>query len=177
MISILVNCFPKCGMHATAKACELLGINVKKKDHLARRDEIPSSITHHIFVRRDPRNALISWLRFQGKPVTTGTFIAGLSEHSLGKSLPEAMGEFTHWLRDADFIVKFESLVESDAEMRVLASFLGVPYLDDAFPNLPNHTVTWTGRLSDYHEIWNNHIEEAWQKIGGPRLLAEWGYG
>ena len=63
-----------------------------------------------------------------------------------------------------------------DQQMREIAAYCGVPYLDDAWPNLPNHTKTWTGRLSDWREHWTPAVDAAWAAAGGPALLERWGY-
>lgn len=159
---------PKMGNHALWKACELLGIVTNGVNHV----EHPADIERpHIFIRRDPRNALVSWVRFEGMPVTQGTLITAMASY-----LPQ-LARYEGWLTDPDtLVVTFERLVSDDQQMREIAAHCGVPYLDDAWPNLPNHTKTWTGRLSDYREHWTPAVDAAWVAAGGPALLERWGY-
>lgn len=159
---------PKMGNHALWKACELLGIVTNGVNHV----EHPADIERpHIFIRRDPRNALVSWVRFEGMPVTQGTLITAMASY-----LPQ-LARYEGWLTDPDtLVVTFERLVSDDQQMREIAAHCGVPYLDDAWPNLPNHTKTWTGRLSDYREHWTPAVDDAWVAAGGPALLERWGY-
>jgi hypothetical protein len=170
------------GNHALWKACELLGIASNGVNHIehpaategphifATRD--PAAIEGpHLFIKRDPRNALVSWVRFEGLPVTQGTLITAMASY-----LPQ-LPLYEGWLTDPDtLVVTFERLVADDQQMREIAAFAGVPYLDDAWPNLPNHTKTWTGRLSDYREHWTPAVDAAWVAAGGPALLERWGY-
>lgn len=163
-----LNGAPKMGNHALWKACELLGIASSGVNHV----EHPADIERpRIFIRRDPRNALVSWVRFEGMPVTQGTLITAMASY-----LPQ-LPRYEGWLTDPDtLVVTFERLVANDQQMREIAAFAGVPYLDDAWPNLPNHTKTWTGRLSDWREHWTPAVDAAWVAAGGPALLARWGY-
>lgn len=39
------------------------------------------------------------------------------------------------------------------------------------------HSATWTGKLSDWTEHWNDELETAWIKAGGLELEKEAGYG
>ena len=159
---------PKMGNHALWKACELLGIVTSGVNHV----EHPADIERpHIFIKRDPRNALVSWVRFEGMPVTQGTLITAMASY-LAMIAP-----FEGWLSDPRVhVVRFEDLVASDAAMRGIAAHVGVPYLDDAWPNLPNHTKTWTGRLSDYREHWTQPVADAWAAAGGNEAVKRWGY-
>lgn len=173
-MKVFPNGVPKMGTHALWKALELLGIRCDDVNHTPYGQPVPEGV-RRIFIKRDPRNALVSWLRFRGQPVTQGTFIAALSDPD-GPS-PVGLPQYEGWLDDPDtFIVSFEALIASDAEMRRMAAWLGVPYLEDAWPNLPGHTSTWTGRYSDYSTIWSPVVDEAWVNAGGPALLARWGY-
>jgi hypothetical protein len=166
---VKLNGPPKMGNHALWKACELLGIATDGVNHIAA-DE-PRGDERFIFIKRDPRNALVSWVRFNGMPVTQGTLIAAMADY-----LPQ-LPQYEGWLTAPGvLVVSFERLVADDQQMREIASFAGVPYLDDAWPNLPDHTKTWTGRLSDWREHWTPAVDAAWVAAGGPALLERWGY-
>ena len=186
--TILCNGIPKSGTHAFLKAVELLGCAGMLVHHEYQvgglLPEDMRATTHHLFIKRDPRNVLISWLRFFSKPVTSGMFItafrnwSGTANDGLAtRTFLDASLEFTPWLSDPSvFVVKFEDLTASDAELRRIAAYLAVPYLEDAFRHLPGMTRTWTGKLSDYTAIWNADIESVWSAEGGPQLLKAWGY-
>lgn len=174
-MNILVNDFPKCGLHATRKACELLGVPWTIGGHYPHGAELPEH-THHVFIRRDPRNALISRLRMEGATVAPGTFIARFRRYDAGKSLVQAMAEYEPWLTAAPLPLRFEDLIASDGEMRRLAAYLGVPYLADAWRHLPGATITWSGQFSDYRTVWTDDVQRVWSAEGGDELLARWGY-
>lgn len=199
---IFLNGPPKMGNHALWKACELLGIPtnginhleskvprepvLKQRDMLFRvlqwdaigKETAPRGISAPdsvllpcFFIKRDPRNALVSWIRYERMPVTQGTIISTM--HSFLSMLEK----FEGWLTAADtLVVSFERLVKDDSQMREMAAFAGVDYLEDAWPNLPNHTKTWTGRLSNYQEHWSPAVEKAWVQNRGSDLLTRWGY-
>lgn len=169
MTEVFLNGPPKMGNHALWKACELLGIASGGVNHVPFGEPIAGSA--HLFVKRDPRNALVSWVRFNGMPVTQGTLITAMAEY-----LPQ-LQPFEPWLADpAAFVVRFERLIADNTQMREIAAHCGVPYLDDAWPNLPNHTRTWTGRLSNWAEHWTLAVSDAWADHGGPELQMRWGY-
>jgi hypothetical protein len=171
---VITSGFPKHGNHALTKAVQLLGVNCSV-NHIEYVDGLPEG-EKHVFVTRDPRNAVISWLRFTGRPLTQGMFITALGDLD-GKPLIDAMAAYEGWLTNPNtLVVRFEDLIASDARMRSIASYLGVQYLDDAFPALLGGTMTWTGALSDYTTLWTPAIDAAWIAAGGPALLARWGY-
>jgi hypothetical protein len=172
-MNVFANGVPKCGNHALVKGLELLGVNatvnhVPFGEHAAEYDAI-------VFVKRDPRNALVSWLRFNNQPVTQGTFIAGLHNFD-GSELVKTFDSYFPWLNCGSHVIAYEDLIRDDFALRELAGYLGVPYLEDAFANLPNHTKTWNAERSDYRTIWTPQVQIAWQDVGGNELLARWGY-
>ena len=163
-----INGAPKMGNHALWKACCLLGITTTGVQHIAHGAQI---VGPHIVIKRDPRNALVSWLRFHGLPVTQGMLITHMAPYLA------VIAPFVGWLADPGaLVVQFERLIESDEQMREIAAHCGVDYLEDAWPNLPNHTKTWTGSLSDYTQHWTPAVESAWNDCGGAEVLAAWGY-
>lgn len=176
-MTICVNGCPKMGTHALLKAVELLGQPCDDVSHIPYGEQLPAGTTKHLFIKRDPRNAMISWLRFNGKTVTDGTFMAVAQELMGGDTLSHDVTAYVGWLSDPDtHVVKFEDLIATDQPLRDIATFLGVPYLDSAFPNLPGFTITWTGQYSDYTTIWTPALDAFWQANGGLELLAAYGY-
>ena len=134
---------------------------------------------HHIHIRRDPRNVLMSMLRYTKRTVSPGTFLTAFRSFELSgsTSLVDQMAGYEPWLSDPDTLnIKYEDLVSSDAVMRAIATHIGVPYLDGAFEDLPGWTITWNDVPSDYTEVWTPLVQEAWAAEGGNELLERWGY-
>lgn len=169
---VTTNGFPKSGNHALVKALQLIGTPCQV-------NHIPfgeSADGPHIFIKRDPRNVVCSWLRFTGKPVTPGMFITAFRLFQ-DRSLIEELADYEGWLTAKNtLVVCYEKLVESDAELRAVAAHLSVPYVEGAFENLPGMTRTWYSEHSDYRAIWTPEVEAVWSSEGGTALLARWGY-
>lgn len=173
-MEVTANGFPKAGNHALVKGLQLLGVNCSVQ-HIPFADGVPED-RPHVFIRRDPRNIVCSWLTHMGKPVTQGMFIAHLHKFEVAP-FAEELTAFAGWLDDARTIhVRYEDLVYNAQGLKDLAGKLGVPYLDDAYPNLPGMTVSWQKKHANWAEIWGPPVEHAWNSIGGPRLLERWGY-
>ena len=171
-MGLTTNGFPKAGNHALVKACQLLG-QPCSVEHIAYAGKPAGAC---VFIKRDPRNIVLSWLRFQNQPVTPGMFITHFRTFQTA-SLVEEMAAYEGWLTDPDtLVVRYEDLIASDAPMRRIAAYLGVPYIDGAFEHLPGLTRTWHADHSDYAAFWTPGVEKVWRKEGGPELLARWGY-
>lgn len=163
--------FQKCGNHALVKAIQLLG-QPCEVEHL----EFSGPVGQHVFIKRDPRNVICSWLRFTGNPVTPGMFLTYFRKFQ-ELSMVDSMGRYEGWLTDPQtLVVSYEALTSSDAEMRRIAAYLGVQYIDGAFAELPGMTMTWFPTHSDYSAIWTPEVDAVWVAEGGPALLARWGY-
>lgn len=164
--------FPKSGNHALVKAVQLLG-QPCKVSHLPYGEPVAGK---HIFIKRDPRNIICSWLRFNGQQVTQGTFLTAFRSFQ-DRSLVEEMAAFEGWLSDPEtLVVRYEDLIATDGAMRAIAEFLDLPYLDGAFEALPGMTRTWFSDHSDYRTIWTPEVDAVWSSEGGPDLLSRWGY-
>lgn len=174
MIDLTINGIPKAGCHALLKACELLGIPTGNVEHLTYKEKTERK---YVFIIRDPRNILISWLRSKSKEVTQGNFISAFRRYDERQSFIEHIKSFLGWLSDPDtLVVRFENLIKDDKEMRRIADYLGVSYLDDAFENLPGLTRTWTGKYSDYQDIWTEELQKVWNEEGGVEIQKLLGY-
>jgi hypothetical protein len=173
-MELITNGFPKSGNHALVKAVQLLG-QPCQVSHIPFSSEGLDN-THRIFIKRDPRNIVCSWLRFNNKPVTPGMFISAFRQFQ-SVSLCEEMAEYAGWLAEPNtLIVKYEDLIATDMEMRRIAAYLGVPYIPGAFENLPGLTRTWYSNHSDYNTIWTSDVDIVWANEGGAELLKTWGY-
>lgn len=174
-MELITNGFPKSGNHALVKAVQLLG-QPCQVNHIPFSTEDLDSNTHRILIKRDPRNIVCSWLRFNNKPVTPGMFISAFRQFQ-ANSLCEEMAEYEGWLTEPlTLVVKYEELIASEMEMRRIAAYLGVPYISGAFEQLPGMTRTWHSDHSDYKLIWTADVEEVWTNEGGIQLLTTWGY-
>lgn len=163
--------FAKAGNHALVKAVQLLG-QPCEVTHIA----YVGPIGQHVFIKRDPRNIVCSWLRFNGQPVTQGMFITAfrLFQHA---SLVEELAAYEGWLADPEtLVVSYEALTASDAEMKRIAAYLGTPWIDGAFDDLEGLTATWFAQHSDCRTIWTPEVEAMWAAEGGNELLERWGY-
>ena len=163
--------FAKSGNHALVKAVQLLG-HPCSVDHI----EYAGPIGQHVFIKRDPRNIVCSWLRFNGQPVTQGMFITAFRLFQYG-TLVDEMAAFEGWLADPQtLVISYEALIASDAEMQRIAAFLDTPWIDGAFDELEGLTATWFAQHSNYRTIWTPEVEAVWAAEGGDALLARWGY-
>jgi len=180
-LNVFCNGFPKSGSHALQKAVELLGAPAVRRHHTAK-DGIPADATHHVLIVRDPRDVVVSWLRFEHKAVTPGTFLSAFRKFQ-SKSLIEEMAEFEPWRDHAGtHTVRYEDLIADDSAMRDLAVHLGVPYIDGAWTELEGEnkdkglTRTWNKIKSDHRLVWTKEVIEVWYAEGGGELLTRWGY-
>jgi len=172
------NGFPKMGNHALVKALQLLGCPCIVQ-HVPWREEMGYRDAPRLFIVRDPRDAVVSMLRMKKLPVTPGMVMTRLRQYRDDESgtLVEVMAEMEGWLTDpTTLVVHFEDLKKSDAEMRRIAAWLGIPYLEGAWEELPGLTMTYNTVPSDHKTVWTADVEAIWQDIGGPALLARWGY-
>lgn len=171
---VRVNGMYKSGTHAGMKACALLGCPTEH--HHQPYDETWLNGTPHIFMVRDPRNILVSYLRWSGQTVSPGMLLTTMQQFPGGAFLT-VLDVFAGWLSDSrTFCLRYEALIASDRPMRDLADYLQTPYLDGAWEVLPGLTETWREPHADYREYWTPAVEQFWTKIGGPERLTQWGY-
>ena len=168
-----INGFPKSGNHALLRGCELLGIpcQVNHIPYVERQEG------KFIFIKRDPRNVVISRLRGQRRPVTPGTFLTFFRKFE-STSLIKELEAYEGWLEDPkSLIISYEHLITNESTMKKIADYVGVSYLPKAFERLEGLTKTWNKIHSNYKEIWTQEVEASWQTEGGSELLIRWGYG
>lgn len=169
---VTTNGFPKCGNHALVKAVQLLG-QPCQVSHIPFGESVEGK---HVFIKRDPRNVICSWLRFTGQPVTPGMFLTAFRRFQ-SASLVEEMSAYEGWLSEPSVhVVRFEDLISDATCMQGIAAYLEIPYLDGAFENLPGLTRTWFPDHSDCASVMTAEVEAAWSAEGGNDLLARWGY-
>ena len=183
-MKVIANAVPKSGTHALLKAIELLGVPQAKETfgegvmltHLEATETIPDEVKV-VTVFRNPRNCLVSMCRFQGRPIAAGFLIGIIRAYMVrDKSMRAYFEAFLPWMEQSHCI-RYESLCDSDETLRGVAAFLGVPYLDDAFPNLLGGTMSWTGKPSDWRAHWNDSIQRVWEEEGMDEIEKVLGYG
>jgi hypothetical protein len=170
---VTINGFPKHGNHALVKAVQMLGVPCMV-NHIPFGRSVGEK---HVFIKRDPRNGLVSWLRMNGQPEIPGMFITAFRLFQ-SNSLVAELAEYEGWLHDAGtLVVRYEDLISGPDEIMKVAAYLGASYQPTAFENLPGLTRTWTGpNHSDYRVLWTPEVEAVWNVEGGPELLSRWGY-
>lgn len=171
--NLTLNGFPKHGNHPLAKVVQLLGRECTI-NHLPYGQPVGEK---HVFIKRDPRNGLVAWLRMNGQPETAESFIAALHKFQ-DRPLVEELADYEGWLTDpGTLVVRYEAMIASPAEIKRIAAYLDVDYSPSAFNHLPGLTRTWTGpNHSDYRNLWTPAVETAWADEGGAELLKRWGY-
>ena len=173
MKMVYANGFPKCGNHALVRALELLGVPDPRVHHLPYPGEFEGE---HVFIKRDPRDVIVSWLRHQNKPVTPGTFLSSFRYFGSG-SLVDDMRLFEGWLEDGRvYVLRFEDLLADSRALRNLAAYLELPYYEGAFEHIPGPTITYNEKRSDYRDVWSSEVQKIWASEGGSQLLDRWGY-
>lgn len=171
-MNVIVNGFWKHGTHAGVKACELLGVPAETS-HWQWGDKMPKH-THHVFMKRDPRDGFVSWVRATRTKTEPrqGHIIATMREQ-----IPQ-LHKYRRWLKeDGVFVCELKELRANDVQIKRLAEYLRVPYLEDAFAGIESPSPTWNLTQTNYLDFWTSPIEAVWQELGGPQILVEWGYG
>ena len=179
-MTVVCNGFPKTGTHALQRAVRLLGCKDTRQGHF------PFHVAQgqHIHICRDPRNALVSWVRWTNPPrdvmrpdVMEGLLIGAIQGFRAGRSFYEEAMEFAHWLDDAPLSIRFEELIgDGGVTVQAIADYLQVPHLPNAYFHLAGQTKTYTGALSDWRDHWNPDVEYAWEANGGHEIEEAFGY-
>ena len=61
--------------------------------------------------------------------------------------------------------------------MERIASFLGRTVICSGVVGRLGGTVTWTGKLSHWQDVWSDEIDDAWCDARGPDIERMFGYG
>lgn len=95
-----------------------------------------------------------------------------------GEPFVDHYRKYLPWKKDSDtLVVSFEAMLTDDTELRRIAQWLNAPFQEDAFEVLYGGSRTWSGRLSDWREHWNEEVNERWAACGAQVLQDELGYG
>ncbi len=190
---IICNGNAKAGRHVLTKTVELLGVPFDRTG-IRLDDDVcisghwphplyvlknPTSIPtgKHIHIVRNPRNMLVSWVRFTRSEVLPGYLIGAFKSFYEDKPIYDEFMDYLPYLSDPAILnVRFEDLI-ADKEDQRIADFIGVPMLPGILERRPGGTATWTGKLSNWEEHWSDQIEDAWIKARGPEVEKLFGYG
>lgn len=174
---VQVNGFPKCGNHAVKKGIELLGVIDVEINHRPYSDVMPWTFTGQLVMPiRHPRNVLISKCRWEHRPLCSGSLIGFVRKFD-HEPMQVEYGAFLPWMRYARVLtVRYEELVSSATTLRTIASFLQVPFLTDAFPNLPGITYSWNATPSRWEDHWSPALDRVWADEGMTDLEGRLGY-
>lgn len=156
-----------------------------------------------ITIFRDPRNALVSAMRYKPAPQTKGGeyYFRGKyklsGKHRILDLIRNGYNKFPTW---ADYTraflpwlkhglpVRFET-INTINTLKAIRDYLGadgdVDYLSGhligngkEIDNRPMYAAdsTWSGELSDWHDYWDDEIQAAFEETGCHTLLKELGY-
>lgn len=162
---------PKSGTHLLLKAVRLFYSNIGLPFHEHVPHESRKVGEKYINIIRNPRNTLISWLRFSRLPV---------DEKHLIEEMPAIIKEgagYLGWLEDDDCLnVRFEALNTDPRELDKIAAYIDKPLIKDHYSKLWGGTKTFTGRLSHWPPYWTPRAKAEWKRLGGINLEARLGY-
>ena len=167
---IVCNGASKTGTHLLLKAVYLFGSVGFTATH-AHKKYGSKIYGKHIHIKRNPRNVLISWLRFTGQDLTDKNLLRNMP-HVINE-----MNEYLGWLNDKDTLnVSFENLLTDEKEIKRISDFIEVPLSADHFRKLWGDTPTFTNSLSNWRESFSDKIKKEWGLMGGHELERLLGY-
>lgn len=168
---IYCNGSPKNGTHLLLSSVRLFGGQCFLAQHKHEPSLSLNADDKHIHIARNPRNALISYMRMNNIELSVKNIINEIPR------LIEEQSSYLHYLKDTKTLnIKFEKLVNSPGELNRISKYLDMPLMDDHFNLSKKGVATWTGRLSNWVELWNCRINSAWIVNGGHELEIELGY-
>ncbi len=164
---IICNGSPKTGTHLLLKSIYLFGglgyTAVHKHD---------PNLSNCIHIKRNPRNVLISYIRHFDK--------SNLTTENITKHIPiiiKEMSSYINLLSDSNVLnVSFEKLLTNSNELERISKFIDLPLIDDHFKKIWGNTPTFTNKLSNWREHWNEEINNKWIELGGVELENTFGY-
>ena len=165
---VLCNGSPKTGTHLLVKAVRLFGGGAQLSNH----NHNPDLSCRHIHIIRNPRNALISYLRMNKIELLRSNII---------KEMPRFIAEYSEYIQLLDrkdvLTITFENLLTDESELDKISAFVGLPLIDNHFRKLWGQTATFTGKLSNWREHWDHSkVARKWESFGGLALESALGY-
>lgn len=164
---------PKSGTNLLLKAIELFGADEVRKHHYGFYKPYPYEDKPHpqVQIIRNPRNVLISWVRFMALPRNDTTIIK-----SMDFMLDYLHDHFPCISDDRWHTVRFEELLSDPQVLQGIADYLGLPLIENHFERLWGDTVTFTGDLTNWKDWWTEEVDKAWIDKGGVELELKMGY-
>lgn len=150
---------------------------------------LPGHVVIHI--DRHPRNVFVSWARWVATGMDwTGArepgpgVVQGLMTRDAAVDVIRRARAFAGWRGHAAVSVRFEALSAGDpATCTAIAEAAGVKpadpstVIDGAAPWVtPSYRGTWSGRLSDWREVWSDTLDTIWEQEGGVAVEQAAGY-
>src|SRR5690606_1664207 len=91
---------------------------------------------------------------------------------------------FHGWLSRSDVAVRFEDFIADPATTgKTITDALGISFADpskvigEATPWVTlRYRGTWSGKLSDWRQVWNDTVDAQWKDAGGYEVEAAYGY-
>jgi len=163
----------KSGTNLLLKALELFGTDEVRKHHYGFYKPYPYEDKPHpqVQIIRNPRNVLISWVRFMKLPRNDTTIIK-----SMDFMLDYLNDHFPCIADDRWHTVRFEELLDDSKVLQGIADYLGLTLIENHFEKLWGDTVTFTGDLTKWEDWWTEEVDKAWTDKGGNKLELEMGY-
>ena len=164
---------PKSGTNLLLKAIELFGTDEVRKHHYGFYKPYPYEDKPHpqVQIIRNPRNVLISWVRFMNLPRNDTTIIK-----SMDFMLDYLNDHYPCIADDRWYTVRFEELLSDPKVIKGIANYLKLKPIENHFEKLYGDTVTFTGDLTKWKDWWTEEVNQAWINKGGNKLELEMGY-
>lgn len=181
MSDLIVVGIPKSGNNLAEKACKLLNLDPVGYRHTANYHLADSNKI--IYVYRNPRNVLISALRYRNhqrrgdEDIITQDKLIDVFYDFFNSSLSSVYRAYAPWMESKACIVKFEDLLKSKDEMNKIATFMNVNLCTDKqFKQLYGESPTWSGKLSKWEPVWGEEIDRIWNEEGMVEIEKGLGY-
>ena len=164
---------PKSGTNLLLKAINLFDTEGVRKHHYGFDKPFPFEGEAHpqVQIIRNPRNTLISWVRFKKLPRNNDTIIK-----SMEFCIDYMNGHFDCIADDRWHTVRFEELLSDPSVIEGIGEYLGLPLVENHFEKLWGDTDTFTNDLTDWKDWWTEEVNEAWTAKGGVELEIKMNY-
>ena len=165
---------PKSGTNLLLKAISLFNTNDDvRKHHYGFDKPFPFEDDAHpqVQIIRNPRNTLISWVRFKSLPRNNDTIIK-----SMELCIDYMNSHFDCIADDRWHTVRFEELLSDPKVIEGIGEYLGLPLVENHFEKLWGDTSTFTNDLTDWKDWWTEEVNEAWTTKGGVELETKMNY-
>ena len=180
MTEVYVVGIPKSGTNAAEKVCKLLG---KRPKRLHTSNWRLANDNKVLFIYRNPRNVVISAVRYQNQqvrdetPDVTDKKIIDQIYGFFNTSLRSYYEVYYPWLNSKACKVKFADLVSNPSTVKSIIDYMGSNAKpENIVKNLPGGTGTWTGKYSDWTKYWSEEVDKVWKEEGMVEMEKKWGF-